>query len=118
MRLPAPEHSIQGGLFSGFLPQLGVLLGIMAAAVFGAVLTTSRLAAILCLGVVGYGIAILFSFYGAPDLAMTQLVIESLTVILIALAFYHLPNKSIPLRAELEAQMELSLHLLGWRSCF
>ena len=87
---------IQGGLFSGFLPQLGVLLGVMAAAVFGAVLTTSRLAAILCLGVVGYGIAILFSFYGAPDLAMTQLVIESLTVILIALAFYHLPNKRHP----------------------
>jgi multicomponent Na+:H+ antiporter subunit A len=84
---------IHAGVFSGILPQLGLLLVIMAAAVIGAVLTASRLAAILCLGIVGYGIAILFSFYGAPDLAMTQLVIESLTVILIALAFYHLPNK-------------------------
>jgi multicomponent Na+:H+ antiporter subunit A len=36
--------------------------------------------------------AMLFSFFGAPDLAMTQLVIETLTVILMALAFYHLPS--------------------------
>jgi multicomponent Na+:H+ antiporter subunit A len=44
------------------------------------------------MGVVGYGMAMLFSFFGAPDLAMTQLVIETLTVILLALAFYHLPT--------------------------
>jgi len=44
------------------------------------------------MGMVGYGMAMLFTFFGAPDLAMTQLVIETLTVILMALAFYHLPS--------------------------
>ena len=44
------------------------------------------------MGLVGYGMAMLFTFFGAPDLAMTQLVIETLTVILLALAFYHLPQ--------------------------
>lgn len=62
---------------------------ILAAAV--TVHSKSRLRSILSMGVVGYSIAILFSFFGAPDLAMTQLVIETLTVILMALAFYHLP---------------------------
>ena len=44
------------------------------------------------LGVVGYGVAAIFLLFGAPDLAMTQFLIESLTVILFVLAFYHLPD--------------------------
>lgn len=52
----------------------------------------SRLAAIVFLGVVGYGVSLFYILYGAPDLAMTQFLIESLTVILFVLAFYHLPQ--------------------------
>ncbi|HPU96413.1 MAG TPA: DUF4040 domain-containing protein [Candidatus Hydrogenedentes bacterium] len=51
----------------------------------------TRLGAVTALGVVGYVIAVIFVLYGAPDLAMTQFVIETLTVILIALSFSHLP---------------------------
>ena len=65
---------------------------LMILAAFATVHSTSRLRSILSMGVVGYGMAILFTFFGAPDLAMTQLVIETLTVILMALAFYHLPS--------------------------
>ena len=68
---------------------LVALLMVMAA--FATIHSTSRLRSILSMGVVGYSMAILFTFFGAPDLAMTQLVIETLTVILLALAFYHLP---------------------------
>jgi len=68
---------------------VGVL---MVLAAMATVWSRSRLRSILCLGVVGYCMAMLFSFFGAPDLAMTQLVIETLTVILMALAFYHLPS--------------------------
>jgi multicomponent Na+:H+ antiporter subunit A len=50
------------------------------------------LSAVAALGVVGYGIALIYLLFGAPDLAMTQLLIESLTVILFVLAFYHLPR--------------------------
>ncbi len=57
-----------------------------------AITTRSRLSAVAALGVVGYGIALIFLLFGAPDLAMTQLLIESLTVILFVLAFYHLPR--------------------------
>jgi len=71
--------------------RVGLLALLMILAAFATVHSTSRLRSILSLGVVGYGIAMLFTFFGAPDLAMTQLVIETLTVILLALAFYHLP---------------------------
>ncbi|MBL8090565.1 MAG: putative monovalent cation/H+ antiporter subunit A [Anaerolineales bacterium] len=57
-----------------------------------AVLSPSRMGAIVALGAAGYLIALIYLFFGAPDLAITQFAIESLTVILFVLAFYHLPK--------------------------
>ena len=67
-----------------------VCLLIMAGAVF-ACLTSSRFTAILALGVVGIGIAMLYFMFSAPDLAMTQVLVETLTLVLFVLAFYRLP---------------------------
>lgn len=69
-----------------------VVLGalILAGAVLAVVLR-SRLAAVVALGLTGLGIALLFALLSAPDLAMTQIMVESLTVILLALLFTHLP---------------------------
>lgn len=52
----------------------------------------SRLAAIAALGVVGFSVALVFVLFSAPDLAMTQFSIETLTVIVFVLALYHLPR--------------------------
>lgn len=52
----------------------------------------SMLSAIAALGCVGYSIALLFVYYGAPDLAATQFLIETLTVILFLFVFYYLPE--------------------------
>jgi multicomponent Na+:H+ antiporter subunit A len=52
----------------------------------------ARLTAIAALGLVGYGVALVYVLFGAPDLAMTQIAIETLTVILFVLVFYHLPD--------------------------
>ena len=59
-----------------------------------AIVTTqarSRIVALLCAGGAGLGVALVFALYSAPDLALTQLLIETLTVILFALAFHRLP---------------------------
>lgn len=64
-------------------------------AVLAALLVKSRIAAIAALGVVGYGVALIFVLFGAPDLAMTQFLVETLTVILFVLVFYHLPESRI-----------------------
>lgn len=58
----------------------------------GAVHARSRIAAVASLGVVGYGVALLYVFYGAPDLALTQFLVETLTVLLFMFVFYHLPG--------------------------
>jgi len=52
----------------------------------------SRLIAIIALGVVGYSMVLFYIMYGAPDLAMTQFAIDTLTVILLALVIYRLPR--------------------------
>ncbi len=70
---------------------LGTCLLIMAAAVFTC-LARTRFTAIVAQGVVGLGIAILFFLYSAPDLAMTQMLVETLTVVLFVLAFFRLPQ--------------------------
>lgn len=59
---------------------------------FYAAISPSRLGAVAALGSVGYGVALVYLLFGAPDLAMTQFLIESLTVILFVLVFYHLPR--------------------------
>ncbi len=68
---------------------------LVALAAVYAVWTSSRLAAVAALGVAGYAMAVIFVMYGAPDLAMTQFVIETLTVILFLLVFYHLSPYAI-----------------------
>ncbi len=72
--------------------RIALISVLMVVATFFTVHSNSRLRSILSLGMVGFSMAMLFTFFGAPDLAMTQLVIETLTIILLALAFYHLPT--------------------------
>lgn len=75
-------------------PPLLYELIVSAVIILAALMVTfarSRLAAVAALGVVGYGIAILFLYFNAPDLAMTQFSIETFTVILFVLVLYRLP---------------------------
>ncbi|MBI6117195.1 putative monovalent cation/H+ antiporter subunit A [Salegentibacter maritimus] len=65
---------------------------ILIAGVFYTVFTKSRLAAVAAMGVVGLAICLIFVFYSAPDLAMTQFSIDTLTVILFVLVLYRLPK--------------------------
>ena len=52
----------------------------------------SLMVMIVSLGVIGYGVAVIFILFGAPDLAMTQFAIETLSVILFVLVLYRLPG--------------------------
>jgi multicomponent Na+:H+ antiporter subunit A len=52
----------------------------------------SRFAAVAALGVVGYGMGLVYIIYGAPDLAITQFSIDTLTVVLLVLVLYPMPR--------------------------
>ena len=68
------------------------ILIIMVVAILMTVFSSSRLTAVAAMGVIGYAICLLFVFYSAPDLAMTQFTIDTLTVILFVLVLYRLPK--------------------------
>lgn len=68
------------------------IFAIIVIAIFYTLRTRSRLAAIASIGIVGYGICLIFVFYGAPDLAMTQFAIDTLTVVLFVLVLFKLPS--------------------------
>jgi multicomponent Na+:H+ antiporter subunit A len=46
----------------------------------------NRLTAIVSLGIQGFAVAVIFMLYGAPDLSFTQFMIETLSVVILALA--------------------------------
>jgi len=58
-----------------------------------ATVATRRFAAVLLLGVVGYGMAVLFVVQGDPDLALTQFAIETLSVVVFLLVLRRLPDR-------------------------
>lgn len=64
-----------------------ILIGIGIAIV---VVARTRLTAIVALGVHGLALALLFLFFGAPDLGFTQLLVEVLSVVVLALAMTRL----------------------------
>ncbi|WP_311272528.1 MULTISPECIES: putative monovalent cation/H+ antiporter subunit A [unclassified Rhizobium] len=56
-----------------------------------AVLTAaSRLTAIVALGIQGFAVAVLFLLFGAPDLAFTQFMVETLSVVILTLVMTRL----------------------------
>ena len=73
------------------LHEWGVVLLVAAGALLPA-MARSRLAAICGLGVVGSGVALIFLFYGAPDVAITQLLVEILFLAIMAVILLKLPT--------------------------
>jgi multicomponent Na+:H+ antiporter subunit A len=70
--------------------QVALALLVCAAALLAA-RSRRRLKAVLLLGVTGYGIALLFVLHGAPDLALTQAVVETVTLVVFVLVLRRLP---------------------------
>lgn len=70
--------------------------GILALVLLGSALVVlfarQRLIALIGLGVMGYVIVMFFVIFRAPDLALTQMVVETFTLVIFLLCFYFLPE--------------------------
>lgn len=67
--------------------------GIFLIAILGLIavlIAKARLTAIVSLGIQGFAVAIIFMLFGAPDLAFTQLMVETLSVVILALVMTRL----------------------------
>jgi multicomponent Na+:H+ antiporter subunit A len=69
-----------------------IVAAVILVATWIAVQARSRLTAIVALGVIGYSVVLVYIMFSAPDLAMTQFSIDTLTVILLVLVLYRLPR--------------------------
>ncbi|WP_019481753.1 Na+/H+ antiporter subunit A [Arthrobacter sp. TB 23] len=65
-----------------------IIIGILAA-----VRATKRFMAVLMVGVTGYGMALIFALQGAPDLALTQMLVETIVLVAFVLALRSLPAR-------------------------
>ena len=87
---------LAGGMPEGELD--GVLILGAALLIFGALGTVVthryRLVSLLMLSVVGLVVSLTFARFSAPDLALTQLSVEVVTMILLMLALFFLPQKT------------------------
>ncbi|MCP1326952.1 hydrogen gas-evolving membrane-bound hydrogenase subunit E, partial [Halomonas sp. 707D4] len=84
----------------GNQPVDGIVLFGAVMLIFGGLATAIthryRLTSLLMLSVVGLFVALTFARFSAPDLALTQLSVEVVTMILLMLALFFLPQKTPP----------------------
>ncbi|MCM3693449.1 Na+/H+ antiporter subunit A [Neobacillus niacini] len=69
--------------------------GLMTAMIITAItvlFSKTRLTSIVAVGALGFLVSFFFVLFRAPDLALTQLVVETVTTALFLLCFYHLPQ--------------------------
>lgn len=74
-----------------YWPQL-LVAGVMVTAAVLAAMSRGRIRATLLVGVTGYGTAMLFAMGGAPDLALTQVLVETVTIVVFILVLRKMPR--------------------------
>ena len=71
---------------------ISILVAVMIAATVFSTLSRSRVATIIAMGVIGYGISLIYLYFSAVDLAITQILVETLVVIMFVLVLQKLPR--------------------------
>ncbi|MBF9128922.1 Na+/H+ antiporter subunit A [Plantactinospora sp. S1510] len=74
-------------------PLQAVVALVLAVAAVLTVLARRRLTAVILVGTTGYGTAMLFVLHGAPDLALTQFLVETVTIVIFVLVLRRLPPR-------------------------
>lgn len=93
--------------FTNFAPTSmyeAIIIVVLVLSVMAIPFTKSRMMAIILTGTAGYMVTLFFVIFHAPDLALTQMIVETVSVTLFLLCFYHLPKlskKIAPLRFRL-----------------
>src|SRR5690606_1064627 len=72
------------------LVQEAAFLVIAAIGIVAVLRASDRLTAIVSLGIQGFAVAVLFLLFGAPDLSFTQFMVETLSVVILALVMTRL----------------------------
>lgn len=66
------------------------IMAILVLGLLAVIFAQDRLTAIVSLGIQGFAVAVLFMLFGAPDLSFTQFMVETLSVVILALVMTRL----------------------------
>ncbi|KPN19540.1 cation:proton antiporter [Xanthomonas sp. Mitacek01] len=93
------------------LPVVGwVLWAVLVAATIGTVVVHGkRLTALIVIGAVGLAVSLIFVHLSAPDLALTQLLVEMVTIALMMMALNYLPKQSKVSRRPLRKARDIAI---------
>ena len=91
----------------------GLWLVMMACAMATLRMYRQRLLAVLLVGGVGLMVAMTFVFLSAPDLALTQLLVEMVTLVLMLLGMNYLPAQSVTEHSRLRKYRDAGIALLA-----
>ncbi|WP_137181720.1 hydrogen gas-evolving membrane-bound hydrogenase subunit E [Roseomonas sp. AR75] len=83
---------------SGGLDPRAFAFGLVALGAVATALARSTFAAVMAVGLVGFGTALVFLTHGAPDVALTQFTVEVLLVVILATVLIRLPVKARDIR--------------------
>ena len=75
-------------------PLQAVIGLLIIAAALGATVTRNRLAVVLLISLTGYGTGVVFALHGAPDLALTQFLVETVLLVVFVLVLRTLPAET------------------------
>ncbi len=84
--------ALQTSNLSPIEPHMWLVIIAFVLAIVAIPFINNRMTAVILAGVAGYLVALMFAIFRAPDLALTQLMIETISVILFMLVFVHLPK--------------------------
>jgi multicomponent Na+:H+ antiporter subunit A len=87
------NRSWPGGVVVWDYPAQVIIALIMGIAAVMAARVGQRMTAVLLAGVTGYGLVALFALHGAPDLALTQALVETMTLVVFVLVLRRLPPR-------------------------
>ena len=117
--LRGAETSSSVDLLAASLPAAIVAAGAMLV-----VLVQNRVSKIIFMAVAGYGLAVFYVLFRAPDLVLTQILVETVSLILLLLVFQRLPRLGPDERSRgrraahgfLAAALGLGMAILAWAS--
>lgn len=83
------EQEIRFGRIYEFLPIVMIMSG-----VFMLLNGTSRLTMLVSLSLIGYGIALFYAMFSAPDVSMTQFLVETITLVIFTIILHKMPKNA------------------------
>ncbi|PAT07636.1 Na+/H+ antiporter subunit A [Corynebacterium hadale] len=77
-------------------PWQGLVVCILCAMAIFATLQRNRLSGVVMVGLTGYSLAFIFALHGAPDLALTQALVETIVMVVFMLVLRKMPTEVEP----------------------